>query len=125
MFVLAKLTPNEGDLSVKHLGGVRSEAEAERIPYGKDESSRALSKLLRDIIGNPFGLVTFEKAWLTPEAVLLAGAIYDGRAFERMGVLADTLQNVGCKNADILEHCRGPGPHVRGCWFLDLVLGKQ
>ena len=102
-----------------------SEAVAERLPYGEDESSRALSKLLRDIIGNPFGLVTFEKAWLTPEVVLLARAIYDGQAFERMGVLADTLQEVGCANADILGHCRGPGPHVRGCWLLDLVLGKE
>jgi hypothetical protein len=102
-----------------------SEAVAERLSYGEDESSRALSKLLRDIIGNPFGLVTFEKEWLTAKVVLLARAIYDGQAFERMGVLADTLQEVGCANADILGHCRGPGPHVRGCWLLDLVLGKE
>ena len=86
-----------------------SEAVAEHLPCGEDESSRALSKLLRDIIGNPFGLVTFEKAWLTPEVVLLARAIYDGKAFERMGVLADTLQEVGCANADILGHCPGAG----------------
>ena len=58
---------------------------------------------MRDIIGNPFGLVTFEKAWLTPEVVLLARAIYDGRAFERMGLLAGYLAGGG------LRKCRHPG----------------
>jgi hypothetical protein len=42
-----------------------------------------------------------------------------------MPILADALQDAGCENADILDHCRGPGPHVRGYWVVDLVLGKE
>jgi hypothetical protein len=47
------------------------------------------------------------------------------RAFERMPELADALAEAGSGNEDILSHCRGPGPHVRGCWVVDLVLGKE
>lgn len=56
--------------------------------------------------------------------VKLARAIYDERAFERMPILADALEDAGCHNPDILEHCRGPGPHVRGCWVVDILLEK-
>ncbi len=42
-----------------------------------------------------------------------------------MPVLADALEDAGCADADILAHCRGHGPHVRGCWVVDLVLGKE
>jgi hypothetical protein len=49
----------------------------------------------------------------------------ESREFGTMPVLADALQDVGCNSADILDHCRGPGPHVRGCWVVDLVLGKE
>jgi hypothetical protein len=49
---------------------------------------------------------------------------YDERAFERLPILADALMDAGCDNADILAHCRGPGPHERGCWAVDLILGK-
>jgi hypothetical protein len=51
--------------------------------------------------------------------------IYDERTYEQMPILADALEDAGCDNADILNHCRGPGPHVRGCWVVDLLLGKQ
>jgi hypothetical protein len=54
----------------------------------------------------------------------LAQAIYDERAFDRLPVLADALEEAGCTDADLLGHLRGPGPHVRGCWALDLLLGK-
>ena len=81
--------------------------------------------ILRDIIGNPFRPVTFDPAWVTPKVKTLAQAIYDDRAFERMPELADALAEAGCSNQDILSHCRGPGPHVRGCWVVDLVLGKE
>jgi len=57
-------------------------------------------------------------------AVLLAQAIYDERAFDRLPILADTLASAGCAAPDILAHLRSPGPHVRGCWAVDLVLGK-
>jgi hypothetical protein len=57
--------------------------------------------------------------------VRLAQGIYEDRAFDRLPVLADALEEAGCDNAEILSHCRGPGPHVRGCWAVDLSLGKE
>ena len=55
----------------------------------------------------------------------VAATIYDDRAFDRLPILADALEDAGCDDHDILAHCRGPGPHVRGCWVVDLVLGKS
>jgi hypothetical protein len=68
---------------------------------------------------------SLEPAWLTSTVIALAKGIEDERAFDRLPILADALQDAGCDNADILDHCRGPGPHVRGCWVVDLVLGKE
>jgi hypothetical protein len=51
--------------------------------------------------------------------------MYDSREFSAMPILADALQDAGCDSHDILDHCRGPGPHVRGCWVVDLVLAKE
>ncbi|WP_149112072.1 hypothetical protein [Limnoglobus roseus] len=81
--------------------------------------------LLRDIFGNPFRPIAFSPAWLTPAAVGLAEAIYADRAFDRLPILADALQDAGCEDVDVLSHCRGDGPHVRGCWVVDGVLGKD
>ena len=83
------------------------------------------ARLLRDIVGNPFRPANTEIAWVTPIVVALAQAIYDDRAFDRLPVLADALEEAGCIDADILGHCREPDPHVRGCWVLDLLLGKE
>ena len=80
--------------------------------------------LLRDIFGNPFRPVAVDPAWLTSDVVMLAHGIYDEKAFDRMPILADALQDAGCANDDVLTHCRGAGPHVRGCWVVDLLLGK-
>jgi hypothetical protein len=85
----------------------------------------AQPKLVRDIFGNPFRPVTVDSAWLSPTVVSLATRIYDDRAFDRLPILADALEDAGCTNADILNHCRQPGEHVRGCWAVDLVLGKE
>jgi hypothetical protein len=84
----------------------------------------ALAGLLRDIIGNPFRPVSFDLAWRTSTAVAFAAQMYDSRDFTPMPVLADALQDVGCENADVLGHCRGSGPHVRGCWVVDALLGR-
>jgi hypothetical protein len=81
--------------------------------------------LLRDIHENPFRSVSVDPSRLTSTVVALARGIYDDRAFDRLPILADALQDAGCENADILTHLRGDGPHVRGCWALDLILGKQ
>jgi len=81
-------------------------------------------KLLHEIFGNPFRPITLNPSWLTPTALSLAQGIYEERAFDRMPILADALMDAGCDNDEILSHCRGPGPHCRGCWVIDLCLGK-
>jgi hypothetical protein len=73
---------------------------------------------------NPFRPVTFDPAWRSESSVALAAGIYSERAFDRMPILADALEEAGCDHADVLSHCRGSGPHVRGCWVVDLVLDK-
>ena len=74
---------------------------------------------------NPFRPVTIDRSLLTTTVVKLAQQIYAKRTFDRLPSLADTLEEAGCDNAKLLSHCRGPGPHVRGCWVVDLVLGKE
>jgi hypothetical protein len=63
--------------------------------------------------------------WNDGAVVKLAESIYTERAFDRLPILADALEDAGCTDAAVLDHCRGPGPHVRGCWVVDLVLGKE
>lgn len=70
----------------------------------------------------PVGVV-FEPEWRTEAVVALSRGIYDDRAFERLPVLADALEDAGCADPDILAHCRGGGPHARGCWVIDAALG--
>jgi len=79
----------------------------------------------RDIFGNPFRPVVVDPIWFTPTAVAIASSIYQDRAFDRLPILADALENAGCADANILLHCRQPGEHVRGCWAVDPVLGKS
>jgi hypothetical protein len=83
------------------------------------------TRLLLDMIGNPFRPVTLNAEWLTPTVTALAQLVYDERAFDRLPILADALEDAGCNDRAILDHCRCPGPHVRGCWVVDLVLGKD
>jgi hypothetical protein len=91
---------------------------------GDPEELAAHAALLRHVVGNPFRPVTADPSWLTPTAVALAEGIYEEKAFERLPILADALEEAGCADPDLLGHLRSPGPHVRGCWALDLVLGK-
>ena len=80
---------------------------------------------VRDIFGNLFRPVTLDPEWRTSTVLALAEGIYADRAFDRLPILADALQDVGCENADLLDHCRDPQlTHVRGCWAVDLMLGK-
>jgi hypothetical protein len=93
--------------------------------HGAPEEFAAQAFLVRDIFGNPFRLLTVDSAWLTPTVVSLAHAIYDDRAFDRMPIVADALEDAGCTHLDILAHCRGSGPHARGCFVVDLLLKKE
>ncbi|HKB00707.1 MAG TPA: hypothetical protein VKD90_00745 [Gemmataceae bacterium] len=82
-------------------------------------------QFVHDIFGNPFRPAAFDPRWCTADVTALARAIYDDRAFDRLPILADALMDAGCGDKQVLGHCRGPGPHVRGCWVVDLVLGKE
>jgi hypothetical protein len=94
------------------------------MPGLRSDTRHYWCDLVRDVFGNPFRPVNTVPAWLTSTVVELARGIYEERAFDRLPILADALQDAGCDSTDILDHCRGPGPHVRGCWVVDLVLGK-
>jgi hypothetical protein len=87
--------------------------------------ARNAAHLLRDIFGNPFRPIAFPASWRTDTALALARQMYESRDFSALPILADALQDAGCDSAEVLDHCRGPGPHVRGCWCVDLVLGKE
>ena len=91
--------------------------------YGIDGSS-GQTALLRDIFGNPFRPAAFDPQWRSADVGALARTIYDDRAFDRMPIFADALMDAGCDDEQVIGHCRGPGPHVRGCWAVDLVLEK-
>jgi hypothetical protein len=107
---------------------------------------RSQAELLRCIFGNPSRHTSVQASWLawilgSPSrhrsvdasclawnggaVVKVAQAIYDDRAFERLTLRADALEDAGCTDPELLGHLRGPGPHVRGCWAVDLVLGKS
>jgi hypothetical protein len=116
-------------------------------------TAQKMVALLHDIVGNPFRPMSlirprppwltpkvleaiptwpefderwFNPAWLTTDVVALARGIYEERAFDRMPILADALQDAGCTNEDVLTHCRDANQvHVRGCWVVDLLLGKE
>jgi hypothetical protein len=83
--------------------------------------------LLRDIIAPPI-CAAIQGAWVSSNGATVRGlaeAIYEERAFDRLPILADALEDAGCSDDALLGHLRGPGLHVRGCWPLDLVLAKE
>jgi hypothetical protein len=86
--------------------------------------STSLLPLLRCIFGNPWRPIA-PGPWITPAAVTVAQDIYDRRDFTALPLLADLLEEAGCPEQSVLDHCRQPGEHARGCHVVDLVLGKQ
>ncbi len=117
-------------------------------PAGRDDRHAGL---LRELVGNPFrrvrrvggrvhhrltarggdrrvGDLLLVRDWLTWQdgtVPQLARAIHDERAFDRLGILADALEDAGCTEQALLGHLRAPGPHTRGCWVLDVLLGRE
>jgi hypothetical protein len=89
-----------------------------------DRERLSQADLLRDIFGHVFGRTPFALSWRSETAVTLARQMYESRDFLLMGVLSDALQDAGCPDGDLLNHCRSPGVHVRGCFVVDLVLGR-
>jgi hypothetical protein len=87
---------------------------------------RVTARLIRCIFGNPFGPVTFDPTWNTDTVLSLAKQMYESRDFSAMPELASALKKAGCDDASILKHCRDSKQvHVRGCWVVDLILGKE
>jgi hypothetical protein len=99
----------------------RSSAKRDLDPHFELEQA----ELVRDIFGNPFRPVAFDPRWRTEDTVGLARGIYEDRAFDRLPLLADALMDAGCADEQVLSHCKSEGPHVRGCWVVDLVLDKE
>jgi hypothetical protein len=101
-------------------------SEAWQAAYAAEQRAECL--LLRDIFGPlPFRPIVLDPSWLCRNGATVRGlaeGIYDEWAFDRLPILGDALEEAGCANAEILDHCRHGGPHVRGCWVVDLILGK-
>jgi hypothetical protein len=98
---------------------------------GQEAEVRSQALLLRDLFGNPFRPITLDPAWLSADVRILARAAYDTRTPPgntldpaRLAVLADALEEAGCAEAALLDHLRGPGPHVRGCFAVDWLLER-
>jgi hypothetical protein len=89
------------------------------------EEQAAQCVLLRDLVRSPANSEAAAPGRRSPTAMSLAQSIYEEHAFDRLPILADALEDAGCGNAELVGHLREPGPHVRGCWALDLILGKQ
>jgi hypothetical protein len=128
----------ELDLSCSAADAASTAADAaSKDPIGnrmaRVEECRQQARLLREIFGlfpfHPFPRLPAQvMAWNDGCVVKLATAIYDERDFthDRMGVLADALEEAGLEDREVLSHCRQEeAVHVRGCWCVDLLLGKS
>ena len=112
-----------------HAAAIRVEARHQGAAHDTVEATEQTEqvRLLRDIFGNPFRFPSMDPAWLRwsdGTVVKIAQSIYDDRNFDRLPILADALEEAGCRDTDILGHCRQPAEHVRGCWVIDVVLAK-
>lgn len=119
LLAVSPLSAARQSATFKHLLGTTI-----RDPEIRERDRLTAQNMLREVFGNPFRPVVPDPTWLTSDVLLLVRGIYDERAFDRMPILADALQDAGCDNEEVLSHCRGTGPHVRGCWVVDLLLGK-
>jgi hypothetical protein len=106
----------------------QAEPTAEAARSFRELAYSRQADLLRDIVGNPFQQPTVDPAWLAWNdhcVERLARFIYDERAFERLPILHDALLDAGCDDEQLLAHCHAADGHVRGCWVLDLLMGKD
>lgn len=114
------ISPLHSDFSYSWLGSAL--ASIDRVAPGSILKQCAVLRCLF----NPFHPVSLEPSWLTSDVLALARRIYDERDFDGMPILADALQDAGCANEDVLNHCRDANQvHVRGCWVVDLLLQKE
>lgn len=92
------------------------------VQSSSEDEARFQTWLLREMF--PFSNISLDTSWITSTVLALASGVYNERAFDRMPILADALEDAGCDNVDILSHCRQPREHVRGCWVVDLLTGR-
>ena len=95
------------------------------VDAAHDAEAASQANLLRDIFRHPHRDVTFHPSWLTATVAALSAQIYEGENFSALPILADALMDAGCDNDDVLNHCRSDCVHVRGCWVIDLLLGRE
>jgi hypothetical protein len=114
--VLCRMQPNIRD-------AFRVPKVARILTIATDPNLADLHWVTRDIFGHPPGPPLLASDWRTDTVLALARQIYDSHDCRAMPILADALQDAGCDSDEVLNHCRGEGPHVRGCWVVDLVLG--
>jgi len=114
-----------GDL-VLHGGSIDPSANRWQIRQDAEAPERLCqAELLREIFGNPFRSITIDPRWQTSTVVDLARSIYEGRAFDKMPILANALMDAGCDSEEIINYCRQAGEHVRGCWVVDLLTARE
>lgn len=100
------------------------------MQYNQSRSQLAASEeaaqceIVRDIQGYPEVTVMFDPEWRTSTAVAMARGFVESRDFSAMPILADALQDAGCEDPEILEHCRAEKPHFRRCWVIEMILAK-
>jgi hypothetical protein len=95
-----------------------------QVPDGHENLGH-LQRALKDVFGDSLRPSAFDSRWRTEDTVGLSRGIYEDLAFDRLPLLADALMDAGCADEQVLGHCRSDGPHVRGCWVVDLVLNKE
>lgn len=125
--ILAELPLPRGWDAVRMWTRIAADAAAVSSAHslaGRMAEIKEQAKLLRDLLGNPLHPRDLDPAWRTSAVLALARGMYESRDFGAMPMLADALEDAGCSDPDVLLHCRGPGPHVRGCWLVDALLGK-
>lgn len=111
------------DMAVRK--GIVFSEQADTLAVAATSTRFALArKYICCIVGSPFRPVAFDPRWNTSTVLCLAQAIYADRAFDRLPILADALEEAGCDHLDVLRHCREEATHARGCWVIDGLLGK-
>jgi hypothetical protein len=112
------------DASAMPPGLVRSAGSTAFRAVEREQRAKQVG-LVRDLFGNPFRPIRIDPSWLawgSGTVVRLAGSIYEERRWEDLPVLGDALEEAGCTDGVLLSHCRGPGPHARGCFVVDSLL---
>jgi hypothetical protein len=105
-------------------GRSMSELLASVLEMCGDKENEPLSNIVRDIFGSRFYRVVIDPRWLSSTVLDLARTIDNEHCYERMPILADALMDAGCDDEALLNHSQQPVKHVKGCWAIDLLLGK-